>query len=308
MSLLSVRSFFQYFIYEPNSPFLTEREREIATFAFRILSAITLTALPYACKTYWKDRHVWTIEEEKLIKERIKAHIQSELKTGTQPRVKIFNHVLSKLYVGDSEAFVDVTHLTFLDYTLSLDPVAKTTFNEYGFESVISMCPLASIYDDYPNLRKLGVNAIQASFITHNVKWMSVGRATVDHPTGWYHIVHDCTFPDSEDAKFDLDDDTKDVDHESLTKRKKEAVLKTLKSEWFQPVFREIDRAVLYNKRVLVHCQAGISRSPTVVAAYLINRFGLTRLEALKFLTLKRACTSSKFVASLDEYQTAMTT
>lgn len=49
-------------------------------------------------------------------------------------------------------------------------------------------------------------------------------------------------------------------------------------------VLEDINRKLEKNKRVLVHCQAGVQRSPTVVASYLIAYHGLTPDEAIAFV------------------------
>ena len=58
------------------------------------------------------------------------------------------------------------------------------------------------------------------------------------------------------------------------------------------------------NSRVLVHCVEGISRSVSVVAAYLIAHLGWTPNEALKFIKNKRRVAEPNFgfVQQLHEY------
>lgn len=58
------------------------------------------------------------------------------------------------------------------------------------------------------------------------------------------------------------------------------------------------------NSRVLVHCVEGISRSVSVVAAYLMVHFGWTPNEALKFIKNKRRVAEPNFgfVQQLHEY------
>lgn len=58
------------------------------------------------------------------------------------------------------------------------------------------------------------------------------------------------------------------------------------------------------NARVLVHCVEGISRSVSVVAAYLMAQFGWTPTEAVKFIKNKRRVAEPNFgfVQQLHEY------
>jgi len=58
------------------------------------------------------------------------------------------------------------------------------------------------------------------------------------------------------------------------------------------------------NARVLVHCMQGVSRSASVVAAYLMAAYGWTPQQAVAFVKSKRGAAdpNSGFVAQLAEY------
>jgi protein-tyrosine phosphatase len=57
------------------------------------------------------------------------------------------------------------------------------------------------------------------------------------------------------------------------------------------------------NARVLVHCVQGVSRSASVVAAYLMVRSGWTASQAVQFVKSKRAVDPNfGFLAQLHEY------
>ncbi|RNF00340.1 phopshatase [Trypanosoma rangeli] len=56
----------------------------------------------------------------------------------------------------------------------------------------------------------------------------------------------------------------------------------------FEQAFTFIDEAREKNKGVLLHCFAGLSRSVTVAAAYLMSRCNMTRDEALDFIRKAR--------------------
>uniref|UniRef100_A0A0B6ZLR9 Protein-serine/threonine phosphatase n=1 Tax=Arion vulgaris TaxID=1028688 RepID=A0A0B6ZLR9_9EUPU len=70
----------------------------------------------------------------------------------------------------------------------------------------------------------------------------------------------------------------------------------------FDSAINFIDEAVQANECVLVHCNAGVSRSATVVMAYLIKREGMTVNEALSLLRSKRpaVCPNPGFLVQLQ--------
>jgi hypothetical protein len=58
----------------------------------------------------------------------------------------------------------------------------------------------------------------------------------------------------------------------------------------FERSNKYISKAIRNNGKVLVHCLCGVSRSSTLVAAFLMYEFGLTCEDAIKLLQSKRAC------------------
>lgn len=62
------------------------------------------------------------------------------------------------------------------------------------------------------------------------------------------------------------------------------------------------------NARVLVHCMEGISRSTSVVAAYLIAEFGWSTSQAIQFVKSRRRAAEPNvgFVQQLQEYAASL--
>jgi len=58
------------------------------------------------------------------------------------------------------------------------------------------------------------------------------------------------------------------------------------------------------NAKVLVHCVKGVSRSASVISAYLIARYGWTTDQAVNYIRSKRlnAQPNRGFISQLDEY------
>jgi dual specificity MAP kinase phosphatase len=66
-----------------------------------------------------------------------------------------------------------------------------------------------------------------------------------------------------------------------------------------------LDEARIKNGKVLVHCQAGISRSPTIVIAYLMKIKNLTHDSAYHLVKSKRGIIEPNifFVSQLFDFE-----
>ncbi len=76
-------------------------------------------------------------------------------------------------------------------------------------------------------------------------------------------------------------------------------------SEYFGSVSDILEQCITGRKPVLVHCLGGISRSPTLVCAYLMKSCGLTWRQALEFVKAKRSCVDPNigFLSQLEEWE-----
>ncbi|KAM6473066.1 dual specificity protein phosphatase 4 [Liasis olivaceus] len=70
---------------------------------------------------------------------------------------------------------------------------------------------------------------------------------------------------------------------------------KTDISSWFMEAIEYIDAVKVCHGRVLVHCQAGISRSATICLAYLIMKKRVKLEEAFEFVKQRRSIISPNF-------------
>merc|ERR1719384_3111730 len=75
--------------------------------------------------------------------------------------------------------------------------------------------------------------------------------------------------------------------------------------KWFEPVSDFIEEALKEGGHVLVHCEWGVSRSSTLLAAYLMRSKRRTAVACLKDLKAKRdcVCPNKDFLQALDEWQ-----
>lgn len=76
-------------------------------------------------------------------------------------------------------------------------------------------------------------------------------------------------------------------------------------SKHFDECIAFISEHISQKRIVLVHCAAGISRSATVVAAYLIKTKGLNAAEALRLIKERRQCIrpNDGFLKQLLEFE-----
>ncbi|CAF1177591.1 unnamed protein product [Adineta ricciae] len=56
----------------------------------------------------------------------------------------------------------------------------------------------------------------------------------------------------------------------------------------FDKCFQFIEQSIVQGQQILIHCHAGVSRSATIAAMYLMRKYSLTRDEALERLRSKR--------------------
>jgi len=76
-------------------------------------------------------------------------------------------------------------------------------------------------------------------------------------------------------------------------------------SKYFEEAFLFIDAAKKSGGSVLIHCQAGVSRSPTIAIAYLIKYFSMKMLDAYQFIKIRRTIISPNlnFMGQLLEFE-----
>eukprot|EP01027_Heterolobosea_sp_BB2_P012439 GEZU01018032.1.p2 GENE.GEZU01018032.1~~GEZU01018032.1.p2 ORF type:complete len:123 (+),score=39.38 GEZU01018032.1:574-942(+) len=91
---------------------------------------------------------------------------------------------------------------------------------------------------------------------------------------------------------YDNDGDDRDMETENIVKH-------------FRDCFEFIEEAKKQNGNVLVHCQAGVSRSASVVIGYLMHSRKLPYAEAFKLVKEKRGiiAPNSGFVKQLKMFE-----
>lgn len=209
-----------------------------------------------------------------------------------------FNAILGELYLGNSRAFLQCTHLTLRDDRFIRRPLDIHN-NQHQFSAVVTVCSQRDLCGDCIDLIDQDLSKALSP-----VEWFYVGRTIEDDPALWISFVHDCTFPQSILAQQEQPED--EETYNALHQEKGQAMKGVPSEKWFAPIFDQLDQAVFRNKKTLVHCQRGVSRSATLIAAYLISRFGLQADEAVRFLKIRRACVEPKFMKHLEDFAASL--
>lgn len=184
---------------------------------------------------------------------------------------------------------------------------ALDTSNPHNFDVVISLCSYTRMVRSMPDLKMYDLKSIEELLKGKKIEWLQIGQALPDDTAAWTDLVFNATFPESDLAKQDLEipRNSQLAEHVAFRTVKKERVLNHPVEQWFKPVFTMLDEAVL-GKKTLVHCHAGVSRSPTLIAAYLINRYQVNADQAVAFLQSKRRSVKPKCIHELRNYSEAI--
>lgn len=207
-----------------------------------------------------------------------------------------YDRILNNLYLGNGIGLLaaadcnlqSIFQPDFADVEESLNQLRMV--EDANFDSIISITNILSILnEDWVDLPKfLEQNqemSIQDRLRSKSIEWLCIGTVMDEpSPTNWKQFVASCSAVSTSAPRFD---ELSIIDQ-------------------FEPTFKRLDEAVFGTKKVLVHCQAGVSRSSSLVAAYLINRFEVSANEAIAFLHTKRYCVKPKFILWLDRYASAI--
>jgi len=76
----------------------------------------------------------------------------------------------------------------------------------------------------------------------------------------------------------------------------------------FEAAVEFIERGLEQSQRTLVHCHAGVSRSASIVSAFLMKHKGWTLKDTLDYVVQKRACVSPNvgFIVQLSRYEESL--
>lgn len=143
----------------------------------------------------------------------------------------------------------------------------------------------------------LSASAVSAQTVVVTPTWSKVEDGLfvggfVDKPPDVKAVLNVCEVKNSYDVKYSKFSPIKDLKPAPGLDWLKEQVA-------FVDEHRKADRAVY------VHCAVGMSRSGMVVVAYLMQRDGLTRDDALKVVKAKREMVqpNPSFMELLDEWE-----
>jgi hypothetical protein len=205
--------------------------------------------------------------------------------------VKEVHQMLNGIYLSTDASFVEVCQKD----------------NPHKFESVISACGFPRVVRAQPSLAELSRKDVETNFTERNITWLQIGDAVPDDRQAWTDIVFNATFPDSPHSRadYEIENDSITPLHIAFRAMKKEEVLQTPPEQWFEPTFTVL-RSGVDGKKTLLHCHLGISRSSTILSAFLIKEFKVSAAQAIAFLRTRRYCINPKSIAGLEAYAKAL--
>ncbi len=284
-----------------------------------IITADILAAVIRSCRQKAEPRPP-TEKQKGLIKKFILEH--QKLPSDVTPSEnsesrKVYSHqILPNFFIGDKFAFLETTGLTYTKPdTNTTNPPAIQATNPNEIQIVISACSVVTILADCGNdrlIKKFGqedgmggvtdlVDDSAFAFEKKGIEWCNLGQIfDSEEHSNWCLLVDKCTTynPTSPPVLAFQSDQADDILAKATEKYENSNV-----EALFEPVFQRIDQGVFYEKKVLLHCTQGRSRSVAIAAAYLINRFGVTTEQALAFLRCQRPCIGTYFEAGLKDYE-----
>ena len=220
----------------------------------------------------------------------------------------VVDHVLEGLHLGNDEKFVETLGHTFTCKTGK--GALLDTSNPHNFEVTISSCSWKRVVRAMPDLEAYSQKQVEKSLAERKITWLQIGGSVPDDKHAWTDMVYNATFPHSDFTKIDLEiprsHDKQTAEQLAHRQTKKLEVEKIPVNHWFASTFSILDEAIVKGKKTLVHCHAGASRSPALLAAYLINRFDVSAEQAIAFLRTKRAIANPKCIDSLKAYHAAL--
>lgn len=343
-NIYNCSNFFRLFVYNPNSidhmtsaGLLKASEKTKLKVAHFIFKYFTLNIVPAVCRYFFNDRKVELLKGfyHSAIKNSIDpwktngwsdilSENSSKMKRALRPsKDTSCDQILGELYLGNDAAFVESTCITYTGLTQDSRPILIQTMNSMKFKAVVTACPLqaivsqmkfAEIGTQYNDSVEQTEDKIQESYNNNQITWKYAGKTTCDSVDenicktliDWKCLILDSTKPLEEKIVLPLDDAGKEVVLNERVKAFDE--IKNDPLSWFEPIFKELDKAVFEGEKTLVHCQAGQSRSASILAAYLINRFDVSRDAAIAYLRTKRLCVcpNPAFRVGLENYATQL--
>lgn len=212
--------------------------------------------------------------------------------TPANPRegLNSLSQIIGELYLSHDGRFVEINQKN----------------NPNRFETVISVCGYNRIQRSQPTMQSFTRETIETNLKERNVKWLQIGDAVPADEDSFYDIAWNATFPTRAKADFEIKGGSQDQDDVAFRAKKRNELQQLPPDQWFGPTFDLMREAVAGKRKLLVHCHKAVSRSPTVVAAFLIKEYHVSAEQAVAYLRSKRFCVDPKPMEDLRGYAQAL--